>query len=144
MHRSKSDALMSELGHERRFCDVCGTSALPPILTVTADILNRQLRANRRLSASIWQGADLGAACIRILSRGCIANIRIDAGKIHTSASLAISMRLRSSPQRYPENVPSFRMTRWHGIARAMALAAQAFATARTAFGSPMRAAKAA
>src|SRR5437588_8863115 len=31
--------------HERRFCDVCGTSALPPILTVTADILNRRLRA---------------------------------------------------------------------------------------------------
>ena len=26
--------------HERRFCDVCGTSALPPIFTVTADILN--------------------------------------------------------------------------------------------------------
>src|SRR5207244_72519 len=36
---------MSQLGHERPFCDVCGTSALPPILTVTADILNRQLRA---------------------------------------------------------------------------------------------------
>jgi hypothetical protein len=39
---------MSGSGHERCFCDVCGTSALPPILTVTADILNRQLRANRR------------------------------------------------------------------------------------------------
>jgi hypothetical protein len=39
---------MSGSGHERRFCDDCGTSALPPILTVTADILNRQLRANRR------------------------------------------------------------------------------------------------
>jgi hypothetical protein len=36
---------MSLVGHERRFCDVCGTSALPPILTVTADIFNRQLRA---------------------------------------------------------------------------------------------------
>jgi hypothetical protein len=35
-------------GHERRFRDVCGTSALPPILTVTADILNRQLRARKR------------------------------------------------------------------------------------------------
>src|SRR5437763_16636893 len=34
--------------HERRFCDVCRTSALPPILTVTADILNRQLRARKR------------------------------------------------------------------------------------------------
>jgi hypothetical protein len=32
---------MSEVGHERRFRDVCRTSALPPILTVTADILNR-------------------------------------------------------------------------------------------------------
>src|SRR5437870_3175935 len=40
---------MSHLGHERRFRDICGTSALPPILTVTADILNRQLRANPRL-----------------------------------------------------------------------------------------------
>ena len=36
---------MTAWGHERRFCDVCRTSALPPILTVTADILNRQLRA---------------------------------------------------------------------------------------------------
>lgn len=34
---------MSQLGHERRFRDVCRTSGLPPILTVTADILNRQL-----------------------------------------------------------------------------------------------------
>ena len=37
---------MTASGHERRFCDVCGTSALPPILTVIADILNRQLRAD--------------------------------------------------------------------------------------------------
>lgn len=37
-------APVSQLGHERRFYDVCGTSALPPILTVTADILNRQIR----------------------------------------------------------------------------------------------------
>jgi hypothetical protein len=36
---------MSQVGHERCFHDVCGTSALPPILTVTADILSRQLRA---------------------------------------------------------------------------------------------------
>ena len=33
------------MGHERRFCDVCGASALPPIFTVTTDILNRQLSA---------------------------------------------------------------------------------------------------
>jgi hypothetical protein len=30
------------MGHKSRFRNVCGTSA--PILTVTADILNRQLR----------------------------------------------------------------------------------------------------
>jgi hypothetical protein len=40
---------MSGSGHERRFCDVCGTSALPPILTVTADIPDRQLGAKSRL-----------------------------------------------------------------------------------------------
>jgi hypothetical protein len=69
-------------------------SAVTPIATKHSHRSETPLCANRRLSASIWQGADLGAAC----TRGCIANIRIDAGKIHTSASLAISMRLRSSP----------------------------------------------
>src|SRR6266487_6810878 len=49
MHRSKSGPLMSGRGHERRFCDVCGTSALLPTLTVTADILNRQIRATSGL-----------------------------------------------------------------------------------------------
>ena len=34
------------MGHERRFRDVRGTSALPSILTVTADIPDRQLGAN--------------------------------------------------------------------------------------------------
>jgi hypothetical protein len=42
---NKFEPLMTGLGHVHPFCDVCGTSALPPILTVTADILNRQLRA---------------------------------------------------------------------------------------------------
>jgi hypothetical protein len=37
--------LMSQMGHERHFRDVRGTSALPPILTVTADIPDRQLGA---------------------------------------------------------------------------------------------------
>jgi hypothetical protein len=36
---------MSLWGHSRRFRDVRGTSALPPILTVTADIPDRQLGA---------------------------------------------------------------------------------------------------
>src|SRR5262249_38918361 len=44
LHCGISIRSMTAVGHERRFCDVCGTSALPPILTVTADILNRQLR----------------------------------------------------------------------------------------------------
>jgi hypothetical protein len=30
-----------DVSHERRFCDVCGTSALSRILTVTAYIQNR-------------------------------------------------------------------------------------------------------
>jgi hypothetical protein len=33
------------VGHDRRFCNVCAMSVLPPILTVTADIQNRQLSA---------------------------------------------------------------------------------------------------
>ena len=48
---------------------------------------------------------------------------------------------LRSTPQRYPEALPSLRITRWQGIATARLLAAQACATARTALGEPMRAA---
>jgi hypothetical protein len=36
---------MSGVGHEHPFCKVCGTSALLPILTVRADVVNRKLRA---------------------------------------------------------------------------------------------------
>jgi hypothetical protein len=38
-------ALMSQMGHERRFRDFHGTSALPPILTVRAGMPDRQLGA---------------------------------------------------------------------------------------------------
>jgi hypothetical protein len=47
-------------------------------------------------------------------------------------------MRLRSTPQRYPDSEPSFRTTRWQGMATAMLLAAQAAATARIDFGAPI------
>ena len=39
------DAAMSAVGHDRRFRDVRSTSALPPILTVTADIPEWRPRA---------------------------------------------------------------------------------------------------
>ena len=44
---------MTGLGHERRFRDVRGMSALPSRLTVTADILDWQLGAKRRHSSAI-------------------------------------------------------------------------------------------
>jgi hypothetical protein len=40
---------------------------------------------------------------------------------------------LRSTPQRYPDKPPSVRTTRWHGMAIASGLAAQAGATGRSA-----------
>src|SRR5271165_6908963 len=48
------------------------------------------------------------------------------------------SFFLRASPQRYPASSPSLRTTRWQGTATATGLLAQALATARTAFGSPI------
>src|SRR6516162_6281505 len=48
------------------------------------------------------------------------------------------SPRFRSTPHAYPDRVPSFLTTRWHGITTAILLAAQALATARTAFGAPI------
>jgi hypothetical protein len=45
---SKSGWLMAASGHERHSRGVRGTSALPPILTVTADIPDRQLGARKR------------------------------------------------------------------------------------------------
>jgi hypothetical protein len=50
----------------RRFCDVCGTSALPPILTVTTDILNRQLRPEadiRRACSFTSPAPEVAASC---------------------------------------------------------------------------------
>lgn len=47
------------------------------------------------------------------------------------SRSLSSSACLRSGPQRYPESVPPLRITRWHGVASVIPLAAQASATAR-------------
>jgi hypothetical protein len=49
VRHSKNCALMSQMGHECRSRDVRGTSALPPIPTVIADIPDRQLGANKRL-----------------------------------------------------------------------------------------------
>src|SRR5258708_4991602 len=63
---------------------------------------------------------------------------------LHTVASLSIRDRFSSTPQRWPEIVPLLRMTRWHGMPRAIAFAAQALATARAPFGSPTRRASAA
>src|SRR5205085_10884407 len=45
---------------------------------------------------------------------------------------------LRSIPQRYPPIVPSSRTTRWHGMATATGLVAQARATALVALGCPI------
>ena len=42
-------------------------------------------------------------------------------------------------PTDSPTSAPSFRTTRWQGMATASAFAAHAWATARTAFGAPMR-----
>src|SRR3569833_18631 len=57
----------------------------------------------------------------------------------HRAPSRASRACLRSTPQRYPDNPPSLRTTRWHGMAIAIGLAAQAAATARTDFGEPIR-----
>src|SRR5262249_38125793 len=54
-------------------------------------------------------------------------------------ASRSSRARLRSTPQAYPESEPSLRTTRWQGMAMARLFAAHALATARTAFGDPMR-----
>src|SRR3974377_1588651 len=51
---------------------------------------------------------------------------------------------LPSRPHAYPDRVPSFLTTRCHGIATAILLAAQALATARTAFGAPILCARSA
>ena len=62
-------------------------------------------------------------------------------GADHEAASRASRARLRSTPHRYPASAPSVRTTRWQGMATAMAFAAHACATARTALGAPMRSA---
>src|SRR5579871_498618 len=57
--------------------------------------------------------------------------------RFHAQASRSRRARLRSTPQRYPDNVPSERTTRWQGTSTARGLAAQALATARIALGRP-------
>ena len=56
-------------------------------------------------------------------------------------ASRSSSLRLRSTPHRYPPRPPSLRTTRWHGMATAIRLDAHAWATARAALGLSIRAA---
>ena len=50
---------MSQLGHERRFRYLRGTSAYPPELAVKADIPDRQVRANKRHSFNREEGLPL-------------------------------------------------------------------------------------
>lgn len=64
--------------------------------------------------------------------------------QVAREASRSNRTRLRSTPQAYPEVDPSLRITRWHGMATAILFAAQAPATARTAFGAPIRCASSA
>ena len=49
--------------------------------------------------------------------------------------------RFRSTPHRYPDSAPLLRTTRWQGMTTAIAFAAHAPATPRTAFGAPIRSA---
>jgi hypothetical protein len=55
------------------------------------------------------------------------------------AASRSSRVRLRSTPQAYPESEPSLRTTRWQGMAMARLFAAHAPATARAACGHPIR-----
>src|ERR1700740_2431403 len=56
----------------------------------------------------------------------------------YDDCSIASRVFFRSNPQRYPPRLPSSRTTRWHGIATATGLVAQARATARQALGLPI------
>src|SRR5690242_5971327 len=58
---------------------------------------------------------------------------------LHVCSSLSKSLRLRSTPQRYPDKEPSFFTMRWQGMATASLFAPQACATARAAFGASIR-----
>ena len=60
------------------------------------------------------------------------------ATRARAARSLSSSTRFLSIPQRYPPNSPVPRITRWHGMASATSFDAQARATARVAFGSPI------
>jgi len=59
--------------------------------------------------------------------------------QVPCDASRSSRTRLRSTPQAYPESEPSLRTTRWQGMAMASLFAEHAAATARAAFGDPMR-----
>ncbi len=70
-----------------------------------------------------------------------VLGVSLPAGGAQDDASRASRTRFRSTPQRYPPSVPSFRITRWHGIAMARGFEAHARATARAALGEPTRSA---
>ena len=53
---------MSQMGHERRFRYLRGTSAYPPRLAVKADISDRQVRANSR--HGLWFENDGGTSLL--------------------------------------------------------------------------------
>src|ERR1700758_1506191 len=67
---------------------------------------------------------------------GAQSRLQRAAVQVACKASLSNKVRLRSTPQAYPEVDPSLRITRWHGMATASLFAAQAPATARTALGA--------
>ena len=95
-----------------------------------------------RSKKSFQDGAALRVKVVRYpFPIHCLNPLRNTAFHIHVRVSRSSSERLRSTPQRYPDNPPSLRTTRWQGMATASALAAHAWATARTDRGDPICAA---
>ena len=70
------------------------------------------------------------------VARRTIRFSRVPRRTLHARAARVCARRPRHSRRA----TPSLRTTRWHGIATARLFAAQAPATARTAFGAPIRA----
>ena len=90
---------------------------------------------------------EAGSGLVRV-PRRAVGGARTRAGlraagpaRVQGDASRSRSARFRSTPQRYPPAAPSFRTTRWQGIATARGFDAHARATARAAPGEPMRSA---
>jgi len=95
--------------------------------------------------APLGYGDNLAEGCDAVLKVHCRlpgpAGVGV-VGSLHHAfrdTSRASRTRLRSTPQAYPDSEPSLRTTRWQGMATARLFAAHAPATARTAFGDPMR-----